>query len=86
MAATGLPGYEYSAAYGVFAPTKTAAAIINRLNQEIARALTPADVKEKFLRSGVEPVGGPPEQLADKMKSDISRIGKLIRELGIRGD
>ena len=86
VAATGLPGYEYSAAYGVFAPAKTPGAIISRLNQDIARALTAADVKDKFLRGGVEPIGGPPEQLAAKMKHDMTYLGKLIKDLGIRGE
>ena len=86
MAASGLPGYESMQIYGVFAPGKVPAAIVKRLNEEIVRVLGRADVKEKFLASGVEPVGGTPQQLAATIKSEIVRIGKVIKDAGIRGE
>jgi tripartite-type tricarboxylate transporter receptor subunit TctC len=86
MAAAGLPGYESMQIYGVFAPIKVPAAIVKRLNEEMVRVLGRADIKEKFLASGVEPVGGTPQQLADTIKSEIIRIGKVIKDAGIRGE
>jgi tripartite-type tricarboxylate transporter receptor subunit TctC len=70
--------------YGVFAPSRTPAAIVKRLNEEIVRVLGRADVKEKFLASGVEPVGSTPQQLAATIKSEIVRMGKVIKDAGIR--
>ena len=82
VAAT-LPGYESVGMVGAFAPAKTPAAIINRLNQEIVRVLNQADVKAKFLNVGSEAVSSTPEALMDKMKAEIARMGKLIRDANI---
>ena len=86
MAASGLPGYESIQIYGVFAPRKTDNAIVKRLNEEIVRVLERAEVKEKFLASGVEPVGSTPQLLASTIKSEIVRMGKVIKDAGIRDD
>ncbi|HEU0290384.1 MAG TPA: tripartite tricarboxylate transporter substrate binding protein [Burkholderiales bacterium] len=86
MAASGLPGYESIQIYGVFAPRKTDNAIVKRLNEEIVRVLERAEVKEKFLASGVEPVGSTPQLLASTIKSEIARMGKVIKDAGIRGE
>ena len=76
VAASGLPGYECGIDTGMFAPAKTPAAIINRLNQEIVRFLNTPEVKEKFLNAGVEVVGSSPEELAAIMKSDIAVVAR----------
>lgn len=86
VAASGLPGYESVQMSGIFAPAKTPGAIINRLNQEVVRFLRTADAKERFLNSGVETVGSSPEELAATMKSEITRLGKVIKDAGIRAD
>jgi tripartite-type tricarboxylate transporter receptor subunit TctC len=86
IAAAGLPGYESTQTYGIFAPDKTPAGIVNRLNQETVRVLHQAVVKEKLLSLGVEAVGSSPEQFAATIKSDITRIGRLINERSIKID
>jgi tripartite-type tricarboxylate transporter receptor subunit TctC len=86
IAATGVPGYESVLIYGMWAPAGTSASIINRLNRETARVVNRPDVKEKFFNAGVETVGSTPEELASAMKSDMARIGKVIKEAGIRAD
>jgi tripartite-type tricarboxylate transporter receptor subunit TctC len=82
VAAT-LPGYEASATYAMFAPVKTPAAIIGRLHQEVVRAINTTDIKEKLLEVGLEIVGSTPEELAAVMKSEMARLGKVIRDAGI---
>jgi tripartite-type tricarboxylate transporter receptor subunit TctC len=84
VAASGLPGYEAVAIYGVFAPAKTPATIINYLNQEIVRVLNKPDVKRRFFNSGTEVVGSSPEQFADAIKSEMARMGKVFRDSGVR--
>lgn len=79
-----LPGYESALTYGIFAPAKTPAGIITRLNQEVARALCRLEVKEKFLNLGSETVGNSPEQFAATIASDLARFGKMIKDTGIR--
>ena len=84
VASSGLPGYESISIYGVFAPARTPRPIVNKLNEEIVRVLNRTDVKEKFFNAGVETVGGSPEQLAATVKSEMARMGKVIRDAGIR--
>ena len=84
VAASGLPGYEAAGIDALFVPAKTPAAIVNRLNQEVVRVLGRAEVKEKFLTVGVEPASSSPEASAAKIKSEISRWGKVIKDAGIK--
>ena len=86
IAASGLPGYEIVSIDAVFAPGKTSAAIIGRLNREILRVLNRPDVKEKFFNAGVETVGSSPEELATRLKSEMARLGKLIKDAGIHSE
>ena len=86
VAASGLPGYESVTLAGIFAPAKTPTAIINRLNQEFVRVLNGADFKEKLLNSGVEAAGNSPEQFAATIKADMTTVGKLIKDAGIRAE
>ena len=84
IAAAGLPGYEADSMFGMFAPAKTPPAIISRLNQEVGRVLSQAELKERFLSSGVEAAPGTPEQLAALVKNEIAKWGKVIKDAGIR--
>ena len=86
IAASGLPGYEAVSIYGMFAPANTSATIINQLNQEIVRVLNTPNAKEKFFSVGVETVGSSPEQLAAAIKTDMARMGKVIKDASIRAD
>ena len=84
VAASGLPEYESASVSALFAPSKTPAVIVNRLNREVVRYLRTPEASERFLSSGVETVGSTPAQLATLMKSDIARMGKVIKDAGIR--
>jgi len=86
IAAAGLPGYDSSSLQGVFAPDGVPAPILQKLSQEIMRYLHSSDAREKFLAVGVEVVGSTPEQFTAAMKTEMSRMGKVIRDAGIRED
>jgi len=86
LAASGLPGYESASVVGFLAPAKTPAPIINRLNQEAVRVLNTAEVKEKFLSIGIETVGNSPAQFGTSIKSEMARLGKVIKEAGLRAE
>ena len=86
VAASGLPGYESANNVGLFVPAKTPAAIINRLNQESVRAFNRADVKERVFNSGAEVVAGTPEQFGSAVKAEMTQLGKVIRDTGIRSE
>jgi tripartite-type tricarboxylate transporter receptor subunit TctC len=86
VAASGLPGYESISIYGIFAPAGTPRVLIDKLNREIVRLLNRADIKEKFFNAGMETMGGSPEQLAATVKSEIARVGRVIKQAGIRSE
>jgi tripartite-type tricarboxylate transporter receptor subunit TctC len=86
VAASGLPGYESGSLYAMFAPAKTPSDIVNKVNQETVRYLKTPDAKEKYLNAGMETVGSTPEALAALIKADMARLGKVIKEAGIKGD
>ena len=84
VAATGLPGFELVGGSGIWAPAKTPAAVINRLNQEIGRLLNTAETKERFLGFQIEVEGGTPAQFDARIKSDIVKWTKVIKDAGIK--
>jgi tripartite-type tricarboxylate transporter receptor subunit TctC len=79
-----VPGYQNIQLYGMFAPAKTPAAIVAKLNQEIVRAVNRPDVKEKFVASGQEVDTCSPAEFATFMKEDMGMMGKVIKDAGIR--
>jgi tripartite-type tricarboxylate transporter receptor subunit TctC len=86
VAASGLPGYESGGLTGIFAPAKTPSAIIARLNQEILRALSVPEMKDKFMNASAELVVSSPEQFAAIIKADVAATGKVIKDAGIKID
>ena len=84
IAAAGVPGYEASSITGMFVPAGTPRETIMRYNQEIARTLTQPAMRAKFLDTGLEISAGPPEEFLARIKSEIGKWGKVIREAGIR--
>ena len=85
IASAGLPGYEAVSMYGVYAPAKTPRPIINRLNQEIVQALRRPDIREKLFAAGTEAVGSTPEEHAALSRSEVARVGKVLKAAGVRG-
>jgi tripartite-type tricarboxylate transporter receptor subunit TctC len=81
-----VPGYESVYMLGMFAPARTPPAIMSRLNQEIVRSLGTPEMKERFFNDGVEIVGSSPEEFTAAIKSEIARLGKVIKDAGIRGE
>ena len=84
VAAAGLPGYECDSVIGAFAPAKVAPAIINFLSKEMAIVVNKPEVKQRFAAAGVETIGSSPQALAATVKSEMARLGKLIRDIGLR--
>ncbi len=82
--ASTVPGYEALSIIGMFAPAKTPPAIINLLQQEIARGLNKPEVKELFINAGVEVVASTPDEFTTVIKSEMARLGKVIKDAGIR--
>ena len=83
ISASGVPGFEAGDTQSMYVPAKTPRAVINRLNQEINRFLITTEAKERFLSMGVETAGSSPEELATWINVNMTRAGKLIKDLGL---
>lgn len=86
IAAAGLPGYESEQMSGMFAPARTPAAVISQLNQEIVRTLGKQEIRDRVFLSGSEVIASSPELFSARIKAEVARMGKVIREVGIRDE
>jgi tripartite-type tricarboxylate transporter receptor subunit TctC len=80
------PGFEYTSWYGLLAPAKTAASVVDRLHAETVRALAAPDLSAKLIDVGLERTGSSPEAFAALIKVDIPRWSKLIKAAGIKAE
>ena len=87
VAEAGLPGYQMTTWYGVFAPAGTPAAIVNRLHAEITKVMQAPDVRVRLAQIGVDDtVTRSPEEFAALVRADIARYAKVVKETGVHID
>jgi len=82
----GVPGYDVTVWFGVLTVAGTPREVVQRLNAEIVKILTSAEVRERFGKSGVEVVAGTPEHFSAFLKSEVARWAKVVQEAGIKAD
>ena len=83
---SGLPGYNASGWYGLFAPAATPKPVIARLNQEAVKALRQADVMRTLSSQGAEPVGNSPEEFGAFVKTEIEKWANLVKVARMKMD
>jgi tripartite-type tricarboxylate transporter receptor subunit TctC len=83
---SGYPGFEALAWHGVYAPAKTPADIIDKLNKELAAILHEPEVREKLQKDGIDPIGASPAAYATYTREEIKKWGTIVREANIRLD
>ena len=81
-----IPGYQSATFQGLFAPARVPKAIVTRLNQESVQFLKRQDTRDKFLAAGTEVVANSPEEFEAAIKSEVERLGKVIKSAGLRKD
>jgi len=84
VAESGLPGYEASTWFGLFAPSATPREIVAKLNAESVAALNGADVKERMAGQGLFVVANSTEQFAEFLKMEIPKWAKIVKEAGVK--
>ena len=84
MQEAGVPGYEITQWYGLLTSAKVPSAIVEKLNQEIARILHQPDVRDKLATDGALAVGNTPEQFGAHIRSEVAKYGKLIKQMGLK--
>jgi tripartite-type tricarboxylate transporter receptor subunit TctC len=82
----GIKGLVLDQWVGVFVPTGTPPVIAARLNTEINKALAEATIRDGFLQSGQEPVGGSAEAFSQLVHRDFETYARLVKELNIKVD
>jgi len=80
----GLPGFALSGWYGFLAPAGTGTSQINRLNDELRKALSHPEVKPKLAAFGAEVVASSPAEFGKYFLAEIEKWGKLVREQNIQ--
>jgi tripartite-type tricarboxylate transporter receptor subunit TctC len=84
MSESGLPGFESSAWFGLFAPAALPAPIRARVHEDAASALNAADARERLVAAGADPAGEPGEALERQIRADMARWGQVIRAANVK--
>ncbi|GAB3490831.1 tripartite tricarboxylate transporter substrate binding protein [Curvibacter fontanus] len=75
-------GFGSTPWYGLLAPAGTPRAVVNKLQQEVARALDSSDVLERLAGVGCEPFKSTPEQFAALIRDDLPKWERIVKESG----
>jgi tripartite-type tricarboxylate transporter receptor subunit TctC len=86
FAEAGLPGFVAENWWGVWVPAGTSKAAVEQLHASLVKAMTSADIREKFEGMGIEALSSSPDALRDFTRAEGEKWGKLVREAGIRAD
>ena len=86
MAEAGVPGYEVSPWFAVFAPAGTPADVVAKLNKSLIAAMRQPETLKKLESVGAEPIGSTPQALAEHLNKELVRWGALIKDRDIRLD
>ena len=79
VAESGVPGYDVSAWYGMFAPTGTPSEIIQRLSAGVAKAIRSEDIVQRLVSDGNEPVGSTPAEFRSLLASEMLKWSAAVR-------
>jgi tripartite-type tricarboxylate transporter receptor subunit TctC len=81
-----LPDYEVDSWCAMFAPAKTPAAIVARMQKEVARVVQVPEVRQKLVEQSADPVGSSPEELDRVVKNELKTWATVIRDAGIKAE
>ena len=76
----GLPGYDVANWVGIVAPAGTPAAIVDKLNKEIAAAMQSPEVQKQLANEGAETTYMTPAQFSDFMEKELAKWGRVVKE------
>src|SRR6516162_9090596 len=86
IAEAGVPGYEVTGMQALFVPAKTLPEIVQKISADTNAALADPAIKTRLLETGYVAGGSTPEELGERLKSDIVRWSAVIKSLGIKLD
>ena len=82
IAESGVPGYEVTIWYAVFAPAATPKSIVDRLNAETVRVLNTPEMKERMAQQGMDPSPSSPAELAAFVRVESAKWAKAAKDSG----
>ena len=82
IAEQGLKGFDANNWYGLLAPAKTPASIIDRLNGEVVKVLRDPELKQYFFAQGLDPAPTTPAEFGAYVKSEIDKWATIVRSAG----
>ena len=82
----GLKGFEASSWFGLLAPAGTPPDIVNRIQQETAKALNAPAIKERLLAQGAIPSGNTPAEFAKLIDAEIKKWAQVVKASGAKVD
>lgn len=86
IAEAGVPGYEATSWFGMFAPGATPAPVVAKLNAALVKLLADPEVKKKFAEQGAEAVADTPEQFAAFIKAETAKWSQVVKASGASVD
>ena len=86
IAESGLPGYESGTWFALLAPAGTPREILTRVNTTIAKIAQMPEIRDRLLARGAEPLSGTPGEVEAFVRSEIAKLGKIIRASGLRAE
>ena len=84
LSESGLPKFEYLTWYGVFAPGGTSRALLNRIQEDMLKALGSPDIKNRIASDGLQSVGSKPDEFEIFIRNEIETVKKLVAKAGIK--
>jgi tripartite-type tricarboxylate transporter receptor subunit TctC len=84
IAEAGVPGYDYTTWYGIFAPVRTPQPLVAKMNAEIVKAMASPEMNERFIALGGDPEAGTPDGLRIYMANESAKWAKIIKAANIR--
>lgn len=86
MREQGLPQLEVETWYGIFAPARTPAAAVAKLNADLDALLQDAQMRDFLGKQGMTAAGGPPERLGELVRRELARWTRVVKLAGIKAD
>ena len=83
MMEAGLPNFEFGNWHGLFAPAKTPATVLEKLEAEVRKAFAAPDMRERFVKLGLQPIGNGSKEFKPFVANAVKRFAEAAKVAGI---